>query len=195
MENKIETMPIENLGFNGYIRGILLRAGINTVGDILSKSDFQIIQITGMGRKSFDTVMKKIEELRMKEAGVEGLQEVQLGIEKLQLSGRTSNCLRRAGISKISQLEEVSVEEMLKIDGIGEKTIEEIQRALKDYHKEKEGEEPKTQLQELKEQKLDMVDENRRVIDQTSELKGKLETYRTYKDGIEEAKEELGEKE
>ena len=66
MENKIETMPIENLGFNGYIRGILLRAGINTVGDILSKSDFQIIQITGMGRKSFDTVMKKIEELRMK---------------------------------------------------------------------------------------------------------------------------------
>ena len=50
----------------------------------------------------------------------------QTPIEKLDLSPRTLNCLKRAHITKVGQALEMSNEELLKIRNFGEKSLEEL---------------------------------------------------------------------
>jgi hypothetical protein len=50
----------------------------------------------------------------------------QTPIEKLELSPRTLNCLKRAHISKVGQVLEMSNNELLKIRNFGEKSLQEM---------------------------------------------------------------------
>ena len=52
-------------------------------------------------------------------------------IDKLDLSPRTLNCLKRAHISKVGQVLEMSNEELLKIRNFGEKSLDELMSKLK----------------------------------------------------------------
>lgn len=54
----------------------------------------------------------------------------QMPIEKLELSPRTLNCLKRAHMSKVGQVLETPHEELLKIRNFGEKSLEELQAKL-----------------------------------------------------------------
>jgi DNA-directed RNA polymerase subunit alpha len=54
----------------------------------------------------------------------------QTPIEKLELSPRTLNCLKRAHISKVGQVLESTNDELLKIRNFGEKSLEEIMSKL-----------------------------------------------------------------
>ena len=47
-------------------------------------------------------------------------------IDNLNLSVRTYNCLRRAGITTISALKETTEEELTKVRNLGKKSLEEI---------------------------------------------------------------------
>lgn len=60
----------------------------------------------------------------------------QENIDKLGLSVRTSSCLKHAGISAISELQELSVEDMAQIRNFNRKCIEEIDAKLGKYTKE-----------------------------------------------------------
>ena len=55
----------------------------------------------------------------------------QTPIEKLVLSPRTLNCLKRAHIAKVGQVLEMSNSELLKIRNFGEKSLEELMTKLK----------------------------------------------------------------
>ena len=55
----------------------------------------------------------------------------QTPIEKLALSPRTLNCLRRAHISKVGQVLEMTNSELLKIRNFGEKSLNELMTKLK----------------------------------------------------------------
>ena len=55
----------------------------------------------------------------------------QTPIEKLELSPRTLNCLKRAHITKVGQILETSNEELLKIRNFGEKSLEELMAKLR----------------------------------------------------------------
>ena len=50
----------------------------------------------------------------------------QTAIEKLELSPRTLNCLKRAHITKVGQVLEMSNDELLKIRNFGEKSLDEL---------------------------------------------------------------------
>ena len=50
----------------------------------------------------------------------------QTPIEKLELTPRTLNCLKRAYVSKVGQVLEMSNSELLKIRNFGEKSLEEL---------------------------------------------------------------------
>ena len=52
-------------------------------------------------------------------------------IEELELSVRTFNCLKRAGITKIGELFEKSEEDLLSIQNFGQKALEELVGQLK----------------------------------------------------------------
>jgi len=54
----------------------------------------------------------------------------QTPIEKLELTPRTLNCLKRAHISKVGEILEMSDNELLKIRNFGEKSLEELQQKL-----------------------------------------------------------------
>lgn len=51
-------------------------------------------------------------------------------IDDLELSIRSSNCLKRAGITSVQQLTEKTVEDMMKIRNLGKKSLKEIRTKL-----------------------------------------------------------------
>ena len=53
-----------------------------------------------------------------------------MNIEELDLSVRSYNCLKRAGIDKVGQLVEKTEEEMMKVRNLGKKSLEEIKKKL-----------------------------------------------------------------
>lgn len=53
-------------------------------------------------------------------------------VEKLELSSRTLNCLKRAGVNKVGEVLERTAEELLKIRNFGEKSLEELRARLED---------------------------------------------------------------
>lgn len=55
----------------------------------------------------------------------------QTPIERLDLSPRTLNCLRRAHVTKVGQVLEMSKDELLKIRNFGEKSLEELYGRLR----------------------------------------------------------------
>ncbi|HHX87407.1 MAG TPA: DNA-directed RNA polymerase subunit alpha [Firmicutes bacterium] len=55
---------------------------------------------------------------------------LEMTIEELDLSVRSFNCLKRAGINTVGELIQKTVEEMMKIRNLGKKSMEEIQQKL-----------------------------------------------------------------
>ena len=56
----------------------------------------------------------------------------QMPVERLQLSPRTLNCLKRAHMSKVGQVLETPDEELLKIRNFGEKSLEELKGKMQE---------------------------------------------------------------
>lgn len=59
--------------------------------------------------------------------------ELDLTIEDLELSARSSNCLRKAGIEKVSDLVEKPMKELINIKNFGRKSADEINLKLTQY--------------------------------------------------------------
>lgn len=57
----------------------------------------------------------------------------QMPIEKLELSPRTLNCLKRANINKVGEVLEKSDDDLLKIRNFGEKSLFELQEKLAEH--------------------------------------------------------------
>jgi DNA-directed RNA polymerase subunit alpha len=52
-------------------------------------------------------------------------------IEELDLSVRTFNCLKRAGITKVGELFEKNEEDLLSIKNFGQKALDELREQMK----------------------------------------------------------------
>ena len=55
-------MPIEDLDLSERPRNCLKRAQVNTVGELLTKSEDDLLAITNFGQKSLDEVIEKLDE-------------------------------------------------------------------------------------------------------------------------------------
>lgn len=55
---------------------------------------------------------------------------LEMPIEELELSVRSFNCLKRAGINTVGQLIEKTDEEMIKVRNLGKKSLEEVKQKL-----------------------------------------------------------------
>ncbi|NLT97357.1 MAG: DNA-directed RNA polymerase subunit alpha, partial [Christensenellaceae bacterium] len=51
-------------------------------------------------------------------------------IEELDLSVRSYNCLKRAGINTVAELIKRNEEEMMKVRNLGRKSLEEVEQKL-----------------------------------------------------------------
>ena len=60
---KLYTMPIEELDLSVRPYNCLKRAGINTVGDLMQRTEEEIVSVKNFGRKSLDEVREKLTNL------------------------------------------------------------------------------------------------------------------------------------
>jgi DNA-directed RNA polymerase subunit alpha len=55
---------------------------------------------------------------------------LEMTIEELDLSVRSYNCLKRAGINTVEELTQRTAEDMMKVRNLGKKSLEEVQQKL-----------------------------------------------------------------
>jgi DNA-directed RNA polymerase subunit alpha len=55
---------------------------------------------------------------------------LEMTIEELDLSVRSYNCLKRAGINTVEELTQRTEEDMMKVRNLGRKSLEEVQQKL-----------------------------------------------------------------
>ena len=68
------------------------------------------------------------EEVKPEENKYQGMM-----IEELDLSVRSNNCLKRAGISTVMELTQKSEDEMMKVRNLGKKSLKEVKEKLATY--------------------------------------------------------------
>ena len=64
-QNPVLAMTIEDLDFSVRSNNCLRRAGINTVGDLVHKSEDDLKKVRNLGTKSLDEVKKKLADLKL----------------------------------------------------------------------------------------------------------------------------------
>lgn len=84
--------------------------------------------------KEAGSVVRVVKKKKNIEAEVKAAEEVKkstTSIEELKLSTRTENALKGAKIKIVSDLKKMSEEDLKEVKGIGPKSVEEIQKAIK----------------------------------------------------------------
>lgn len=115
-------MTIEELDLSVRSYNCLKRAGIETVGDLIGKTMDDMMKVRNLGKKSLEEVERKLEMMGLSfQANPEedfpimgdivdgglGIMEpdhVDMTIEELDLSVRTYNMLKRAGLNTVGQI-------------------------------------------------------------------------------------------
>ena len=65
-----------------------------------------------------------------------------MNIDELELSVRSYNCLKRAGINTVEELISKSPEDMMKVRNLGKKSLDEVLEKLKELNLQlKQGDE------------------------------------------------------
>jgi DNA-directed RNA polymerase len=59
---------------------------------------------------------------------------MEMNIDELELSVRSYNCLKRAGINTVSELTSKTPEDMMKVRNLGRKSLEEVLAKLRDLN-------------------------------------------------------------
>jgi DNA-directed RNA polymerase subunit alpha len=72
---------------------------------------------------SVEIMVEKVEDKKDK--------VLEMTIEELDLSVRSYNCLKRAGINTVQELVQKSEEDMMKVRNLGKKSLEEVEQKLK----------------------------------------------------------------
>ena len=79
--------------------------------------------------------MSQVETSQVSEDEVqegESSQKLDMTIEDLDLSVRSFNCLKRAGINTVRDLVAMTEEELIKVRNLGRKSLEEVKQKLSD---------------------------------------------------------------
>ncbi|MDD3314123.1 MAG: DNA-directed RNA polymerase subunit alpha [Syntrophaceticus sp.] len=76
------------------------------------------------------TEMPEEEEPEPEEEDEEENRNLEMPIEEMELSVRSYNCLKRAGINSVEDLTQRTVEEMMKVRNLGKKSLEEVEKKL-----------------------------------------------------------------
>lgn len=137
-----ENDSINELNLSARSYNALKRANILTIGALKEVSDADLREIKNLGAKSICEILEKKEEIEhyFGSFGAEvpaheivpsflGDDEItyqDIAIEQLGLSNRAYNCLKREGISFLSELLPLTYEEIKAWNNVGEKTVTEI---------------------------------------------------------------------
>ncbi|MDY3118767.1 MAG: DNA-directed RNA polymerase subunit alpha [Peptoniphilus sp.] len=82
----------------------------------------------------FVSMTEEVNDMDIMVEKPEGQKEkaLEMTVEELDLSVRSFNCLKRAGINTVSELTDKTEEEMMKVRNLGKKSLEEVQEKLEE---------------------------------------------------------------
>lgn len=151
--NSYQSISIErlNLTFRAYT--CLKRTGINTIQELQSYSDQQLLDIKNFGKNSLaevqtaltkfsaslqsaETTQSALPSVNKSSAETSPVEDSYLDspVEILNLSTRAFHCLKRAGINTIRELQSCPDEDLLKIKYFGQSSLVQIKSALRRFH-------------------------------------------------------------
>ena len=137
-DDSIEKLDLSVRSLNG-----LHRAGIIKVGQLFGLDHLSLRNIKNLGAKSVEEILIKCQSNSLYDAddletespapksvktfcGTDGMEYQDIPIEGLELSNRSYNCLKRAGVSMLSELLSLSEAELLELPNMGVKSVAEI---------------------------------------------------------------------
>ena len=149
----IHDSSIDNLALSFRSQNALHRAGYHMFSDLLKISIDELSGIKNLGAKSIKETIVGVrkyllEALGQKDAMTEDINKTvtekrlpeKLTIDKIQLSVRASNAMKKSGYKYVHEIENYTYEDFLQIDNLGEKTakelVEKVQAFLRDYQTE-----------------------------------------------------------
>ena len=139
-KEKVLSMKVEELDFSSRTLNALKRSGINTVEEVISYTEDEIIKVRNIGETGFAEIWKKLHGLGLafrerdiytmgmllERPEVKGEKVLEMTIEELDFSVRTYTCLKRAGINTVDDLLQRTESDMIKIKNLGKKSLEEV---------------------------------------------------------------------
>ena len=151
----INRMLIDDIGLSVRSRNALRREGIDTVEDLLDQTEETLMGIRNLGVKSVNEILLKIDEYRQILNGLSGSPDgagnngslpvneekddditkdpAKILIDDIDLSVRSRNALRRAGISTVEDLLDQTEETLLSIRNLGVTSAKEILLKIEEY--------------------------------------------------------------
>ncbi|UCC60127.1 MAG: transcription termination factor NusA, partial [Dehalococcoidia bacterium] len=103
-------MPLEQLGLSGRTFNLLISSNINRIGEILEKSDQELLDIKGFGKKSLLEVKERLEQLDITLAKV--IEEVELPAVEVEVTAEEIPELIAEEEEAVGEIEEIVAEEM-----------------------------------------------------------------------------------
>lgn len=165
-------MKIIELNISARARHCLIAAGYEHLSELRYLSDEELLSIRNFNQSCLNEIRSSIAEYFMEEDfpmiddrmfldPVEP-SALEMTIEELDLSVRSYNCLKRAGILTVEELCNRTIEDMMKVRNLGKKSLDEICHKLEELglslklseevvDDDSEAEDILSQAQELKE--------------------------------------------
>lgn len=144
MKEKVLGMKVEELDFSSRTLNALKRSNINTVEELISFTEDEIIKVRNIGETGFTELLKKLRGLGLsfrereiytmgmfiERPEVMGEKILEMTIEELELSVRTYNCLKRVGINTVDELLDLTESDLMQVKNLGKKGFEEVVQKL-----------------------------------------------------------------
>ncbi len=139
--DKLLSKTLESMTLSFRTENRLKSVNIYFIGDLIQKTDSELLSISHFGRKCLNEIKEnlsgvglqnglQVEQIPNDETIYREAEELSGSIESLHLSERSVNCLRKTEINTIRELIQKNDFELLSINSLGRKSLNEIQAKL-----------------------------------------------------------------
>ena len=134
-DNYFLLSSVDELNFSVKVCGILKRAGIDTIGKLISLDTEGLLKIKDMNLRNFNEISRSLNKYGVSLSEFSEIKKIDVSdnIEVLGLSAKTYMCLKIAGIDTIDKLISLDVDKLLKIRNMGLRNVNEISIVLYKY--------------------------------------------------------------
>ena len=128
--------PISSLNLSSRVLNVLFVAGINTVEELVSKTEQELLKESGFGKHALSEVKTALAKKNLSlrelfiETGFKKALSYGESLSVLGLSVRVESLLNRNDIDTVEKLINKTSEELLGLIGFGQGTLKQINRAL-----------------------------------------------------------------
>jgi len=129
---KVDSIRVgKSLDYDLLTLDVMVNGSIS-VEDVVKQAIKTLINLFSI----FNDLNKKPEEIESEEesGSDENIAALSMSIDDIELSARSSNCLKRAGIQTVGELVSTPISDLIQIKNFGQKSADEINEKLSDYN-------------------------------------------------------------